>query len=148
MIIVRQERKADLPKIRKVLTSAFGRENEAEVIEVLHGTSEAVIALVAFDGDELVGHVLLSPVWLDDDSSPACFSIGLLAVQPEHQGRGIGTALVRHALQVCRRDGKHAVVGLGFPEYYKRFGFTLATEFGLGAECAFGRLSSRGNLCR
>ncbi len=57
-----------------------------------------------------------------------------LAVVPEHQRGGIGTALVRAGLDQCRKIGFGAVVVLGHSEYYPRFGFTPATRFGIGCE--------------
>ena len=85
--------------------------------------------------------MLLSPVWVGDEPSPLGFSLALLGVLPDHEGKGIGTALVRHALQVSRREGRNVVVALGFPDYCRRFGFALASEFGLGAACALGKRS-------
>ena len=57
-----------------------------------------------------------------------------LAVAPERQSEGIGSALVRTGLQQCRQLDFGAVVVLGHPGYYPRFGFSPSTRFGLGCE--------------
>jgi len=57
-----------------------------------------------------------------------------MAVLPTHQRRGIGSALVRQGLERCRRMGCSAVVVLGHPEYYPRFGFVPASRYGISSE--------------
>jgi putative acetyltransferase len=57
-----------------------------------------------------------------------------LAVAPSHQGRGIGSALVRAGLEACARAGAGAVVVLGEPQYYARFGFGAAAPLGIRSE--------------
>jgi len=56
------------------------------------------------------------------------------AVLPAHQGRGIGSALIRRGLEQCRSAGYGAVVVLGEPRYYSRFGFSRAAGRGLSNE--------------
>ena len=57
-----------------------------------------------------------------------------MAVVPKHQRKGIGSALVREGLQQCRQQGFSAVVVLGHPEYYPRFGCTPSARFGITSE--------------
>ena len=80
----------------------------------------------------MVGHIAFSPVTIE----PAGSAIGLapMAVLPAHQRRGIGGRLVREGLEQLRAAGHGAVVVLGHPEYYPRFGFTRASRFGLRCE--------------
>jgi putative acetyltransferase len=60
--------------------------------------------------------------------------LGPMAVAAAHRGQGIGSALVRAGLARCRSIGAVAVVVLGHPQYYPRFGFRPASEFGIGGE--------------
>lgn len=57
-----------------------------------------------------------------------------MAVRPGHQGKGIGSALVRAGLQACTDLGANAVIVLGHPEYYPRFGFLPSSRFRLDSE--------------
>ena len=57
-----------------------------------------------------------------------------MAVAPEHQCKGIGSALVRAGLEQCKKLGCGAVVVLGHPEYYPRFGFTPSACYGISCE--------------
>ena len=57
-----------------------------------------------------------------------------MAVLPELQGRGIGSKLIREGLERCRQAGYDAVVVLGDPAYYSRFGFRRAADFALQNE--------------
>ena len=53
---------------------------------------------------------------------------------PSHQRRGIGGELIRAGIAACRDLGCGFVVLLGHPEYYPRFGFQRASQFGLSNE--------------
>ena len=131
MIIVRQEREVDLPDVREVLNRACGRSDEADLVDLVRESTYSFVALVATNNDQTVGYAMLTPVWVGDGPAPIGVGLGPVAVLPEHQGEGIGTALVRHALHVCRREGISVVVTLDYPGYFRRFGFTPATDSGL-----------------
>src|SRR5262249_20594227 len=45
-------------------------------------------------------------------------------VLPEYQNQGIGSALVRRGLEVCKEQGHRIVVVLGHPHFYQGFGFS------------------------
>lgn len=135
MITVRAETASDAPAVRKINELAFGRPGEADLVEALRAASCPYISLVADDEGHAVGHIFFSPVTLEADDS-ACSVLGLapMAVLPEYQRRGVGSLLVRAGLEECRRVGCDAVVVLGHPEYYPRFGFVSAGRKGLRCE--------------
>jgi putative acetyltransferase len=142
MVTIRPERAEDIAAIRAVHRAAFPTDAEARVVDRLRASGQARASLVAESGERIVGHVLFSPVTVVGPAGE-CRGLGLapLAVLPEHQGRGVGSALVRAGLAVCRREGWAFVVVLGHPSYYPRFGFRRASEVGLsndyGADEAF-----------
>jgi putative acetyltransferase len=122
---VRPETTADHEAVRRVHRRAFGRDDEAALVDALRAGGFARVSLVAeFDG-AVVGHVLFGdlPILTDGGSVSALF-LAPLAVLPEHQKRGIGSELVRAGLAACRDAGHRIVVVLGHADYYPRFGFS------------------------
>lgn len=136
MTIIRRETEADSPAVRGVNERAFGREDEANLVDALRATARPMISLVAEDENgRIVGHIFFSPVRIESEAS-AFMALGLapMAVLPELQRRRIGSELVRRGLEECQSLGHDVVVVLGHPEYYPRFGFVPASRKGLTCE--------------
>jgi putative acetyltransferase len=129
---VRPERPADADAVRRVNDAAFDGPAEGVLVDALRAAGQAVVSLVAEADGLVVGHVLLSPVTVDDAGD--VLGLGPMAVFPAHQRTGVGTALVGAALAAARARGSAAVVVLGHPAYYPRFGFVPASRFGLSSE--------------
>ncbi len=129
---IRAERPADTAAIRAVNIEAFGRALEADLIDSLRVSGVSILSLVAESGAEIVGHILFTPVRVDDGSGgwPAA-ALGPMAVRPDRQQQGIGSALVRNGLEICARQGDEIVFVLGHPAFYPRFGFKPAAPLGL-----------------
>jgi putative acetyltransferase len=135
---IRPYRPEDAVAVREVHLKAFeGREEEPRLVDLLHAAGAAPISLVAAEepGGRILGHVLFSPVDLDEPPA-ALHLLGLapVGVLPEEQGRGIGSRLIRAGLAACLAAGYDAVVVLGEPDYYSRFGFQRASDRGFGNE--------------
>jgi putative acetyltransferase len=134
-IEIREETNADEDAIRDVLTSAFPRDAEARLVDLLRQRQKASIALVAVVGKRIVGHILFSPVTVAH--APQGFrgsGLAPVAVHRDFQNRGIGSTLICEGLERCRHRGYDAVVVLGHPNYYPRFGFRIASAHDLGNE--------------
>ncbi len=89
------------------------------------------MSLVAIADGAVVGHILFSPVALPGSPDVAMMGLAPLAVAPQGQRRGVGGALVRAGLAACERLAIDAVVVLGHPDYYPRFGFAPASTYGI-----------------
>lgn len=135
MIDIRTEVSADVEAVRAVNVAAFGRTNEATLVDQLRGV-ESVISLVAVRSHQIVGHICFSPVTIAGDCPPTglCFGLAPVAVSPDLQRQGIGTQLIQQGIEVCRQQGGIAIVVLGHPDYYPRFGFVPASQMGLRCE--------------
>jgi putative acetyltransferase len=122
---IREETPADLAAIREVNRLAFGRDDEARLVDALRDGGYARASLVAEVDGQVVGHLLFSdlPIVTREGTTPA-LSLAPMAVIPSHQRRGIGTMLVREGLRACRDAGHQVVIVLGHPEFYPRFGFS------------------------
>jgi len=136
MIVIRVETSEDVPAVRRVNELAFGRPGEADLVDALRASETPILSLVAVLDGSVAGHVLFSPVTVEPrpPGSDRCWGLGPLAVLPEYQSQGIGGQLVRAGLDACRQLGAAAVVVLGHPEYYPRFGFVPASRYGLRCE--------------
>jgi putative acetyltransferase len=132
---IRTEKPEDLEAVRQVNIAAFGRENEANLVDRLRGIA-STFSFVAVQSDRIVGHILFSPVVVEGKCSRNLSIVGLapLAVLPNYQRQGIGTLLIRQGLKECARSGFNAVVVLGHPDFYSRFGFIPASRKSLKCE--------------
>ncbi len=132
---IRAERPEDVGAIRKIHVAAFGQESEADLVDQLRGVA-STLSFVAVESGQVVGHIFFSPVNLEGESDTDLPMLGLapLAVLPDYQRQGIGSLLIQHGLQECDRLGFKAIVVLGHPTYYPRFGFTPAKQKGLTCE--------------
>lgn len=129
---IRQELSTDRQGVGEVNRLAFGREDEGNLIDALHDRGAIICSLVADEDGVIVGHVLFSPAVLDDDRREmAVAALGPVAVRPSHQRRGIGDALIRAGLDVCREQGYGLAVVLGHSAYYPRFGFRPSRPLGI-----------------
>ncbi|MEO0558466.1 MAG: N-acetyltransferase [Bacteroidota bacterium] len=134
MIQIRPERPDDITAIRAVNVAAFGQPDEADLVDRLRPT-DGYLSLVAVLNDAVVGHSAFSAMTLSPARPERTFyGLAPMAVLPDRQRRGIGSALVRAGLDACRDAGADAVFALGHPTYYPRFGFTPATDLGLASE--------------
>jgi putative acetyltransferase len=134
--MIRHETPADIDAVRRVNALAFDRPNEARLVDALRGAASPFVSLVAEIDGEIVGHICFSPVEVEREDGMRISILGLapMAVLPEHQNQGIGSQLVIRGLEECRNAGVPAVIVLGHPDYYPRFGFEPASQRGVRSE--------------
>ena len=128
MTAIRSITPADHGAVNAVITAAFGQREEADLVERLRNDGNVLFEQAATLGDSIVGHILFSrlPVIGNDGSVIAAASLAPLSVRPDCQNRGIGADLVSAGLDECRKRRIPAVIVLGDPDYYQRFGFSAA----------------------
>ena len=149
---LRHETEADRPTIRRVVEAAFGREDEAHLVDRLREDGDAAIELVAEKDGEVAGHVLFSRLRAPEGA----LALAPVSVRPDLHGNGIGAALIREGLEQARKAGAGAVFVLGDPPYYTRFGFRpqlaegyaspFAGPFLMALELSSGALKGEGAL--
>lgn len=120
--MIRYARATDHAAIAQVVTDAFGGEAEARLVERLRAEGDVLFELVSVTDEAVTGHILFSRLWADRYEMYA--ALAPLAVRPDLQRTGQGSALVRAGLESARDFGACGVLVLGHPEYYPRFGFS------------------------
>jgi putative acetyltransferase len=132
---IRAETLDDRRVVRSIHVAAFGRSQEADLVDQLRGVA-STFSFVAVESAQIIGHIFYSPVAIEGKCADHLFILGLapVAVRPEHQRQGIGASLIRHSLAACTRLGCRVVVVLGNPAYYAKFGFMPAKNKGLTCE--------------
>ena len=112
---------ADHAAVHALVEAAFGQAAEAGLVDALRASGDAVIDLVAESGGRITGHILLSKL-----RAPVnCAALAPVSVAPNRQKQGIGSALIRHAIDRAKQAGWSAIFLLGDPAYYTRFGFDV-----------------------
>ena len=131
-MVIREEHPGDEAAIRRVVQEAFGRPEEAYVVDELRRACPGLVSIVAEQEGDVVGHVLFSPATVDSARGPVVgMGLAPLAVRPAVQGTGIGTRLVWSGLAQLRAGPCPFVIVLGHPAYYPRFGFVPASRHGI-----------------
>jgi len=130
-ITIRSESPTDSTAIGAVTVAAFATaphaaHTEQFIVAALRRAGALSFSLVAECGGEIVGHVAVSPVLLSD-GSVGWFGLGPISVLPEHQGRGIGSRMMREVLQRLRDSGAAGCVLVGDQGFYQRFKFRSHT---------------------
>lgn len=133
-IEIREEKDTDRAAIHALNAEAFPTDAEARLVDALRAKASPTVSLVAVDRQDLVGHLMFSPVTLDAYSGLKLMGLAPMAVAPTRQRSGIGTLLVKAGLERCGALGIGAVVLLGHPDYYPRFGFRPASRWGIKSE--------------
>ena len=135
-MIIRTETEQDIPAIRELVYSAFkdhphhepGAEpTEHLIVDRLRDGGELTLSLVAVLEDKVVGHIAFSPVKIGGKESN-WLGLAPVAVDPDRQNQGIGSQLIREALDILKEKDIGGFVLLGGPEYYNRFGFVRHEE--------------------
>lgn len=136
---IRPELPIDLDQIHDLHRETFSRLEEPELVDAIRSGPTFVpeLSLVAVTDDgSVLGHVLISQIHLQPSEDGAerltVLALAPVAVLPQHQGRGIGSALVSEALAVADGRDEPLVAVLGAPSFYGRFGFIPAAEHDLG----------------
>jgi putative acetyltransferase len=136
-MLIQRETPAHVAAVHAVTAAAFTHPGqpdtappEAGLVDELRASDAWLppLSLVAIDSAGVVGHVLCTRAHVD--SAPV-LGLGPLSVHPDHQGRGVGLALMHAVLGAADALDEPLVVLLGNPSYYARFRFRLAEEYGI-----------------
>lgn len=138
-MILRQEQRKDWLKVESLIQKAFEKEGlsdhrEQFLVSKLRNRSEFIpeLSLVAEIENQIVGHVLLTKVSIvSKTNNYPTLALAPLAVLPNFQKKGIGSALMVEAHKMAKVMGFHSIIILGNPDYYSRFGYETLSRFGI-----------------
>jgi len=133
-IQIRSETDNDKTAVYDVNAAAFATETEAKLVDVLRESSSEYISQVAVEDQNVVGHIMFTPVTLEPFEDLRLMGLAPMAVSPTLQRGGIGSELVKTGLLRCTESDVGAVAVLGHPQYYPRFGFRPASQWGIKSE--------------
>ncbi|MEE1762227.1 MULTISPECIES: GNAT family N-acetyltransferase [unclassified Streptomyces] len=128
----RPETSADREGVYAVNAAAFETDAEARLVDALREDPGAWLPDLSYvaeapDGT-IAAYALITRCHVDE--TPA-LALAPVAVLPDHQRQGAGAAVVRAVLEAARARRERLVLVLGHPEYYPRFGFVRASEYGI-----------------
>lgn len=135
-MIVRLETDADAPAIGELVADVFQSPAEPRLIERLRDEGHILVSLMALAGRRVIGNVVFSRLFITAGREIAAAALAPLAVHRDYQRHGIGSALVKEGLRICRDRGIDAVLVLGDPQYYVRFGFSPELAAGIASRYA------------
>lgn len=125
-MVIRPAAPEDYAAIHAVVTAAFtaqfGKADEADLVDALRADGDALVELVAVVDDEIVGHILFSPLVTDTGARFA--ALAPVSVTPSRQKDGLGMMLMQVGHELCRAAGVEAIIVLGHPAYYPRVGYS------------------------
>jgi putative acetyltransferase len=134
-MMIRAERPVEYRIVDMIHETAFGGKSEADVVRAIRQSAgyRPEWSLIFEESGQIAGHVLLSYVGLesDDRNMRQIVVLAPLAVLPEKQCRGVGSALVRHGTAVLESFSEPLVVVRGDLAYYGQFGFQPSVEIGI-----------------
>ena len=139
-IVVRTEAPPDREAVHDVVSRAFGQTDEADLVDALRADPAWIpgLSVVGLRAGRVVGYALMTRLLVD---GAAALALAPVAVAPEAQGLGVGSAMIRDLLRRASDVGERLVVVVGAPRYYSRFGFVAAVQVGVagfdGAREAF-----------
>ncbi|BAY41028.1 GCN5-related N-acetyltransferase [Nostoc sp. NIES-2111] len=130
---IRPETTVDYLAIAEVNNLAFGRENESQLIAKIRLSDFYIpeLSLVAEVDNVIVGHILFSYIELFGEEKLQVLGLAPMAVHPQFQKQGIGSALITAGLTKAESRGESLVIVLGHPQFYSRFGFVPSVNYGI-----------------
>ena len=137
MIEIRQESQKDYEEVYMVVKTAFETAehsdgNEQDLVVALRNSDSFIpeLSLVAVKEDKIVGYILFTKIKIENHEEIA---LAPLAVLPEYQKQGIGSMLIEQGHKIAKKLGYHYSIVLGSENYYPKFGYIPATQYGIQA---------------
>lgn len=138
-ITIRTETTVDYPFTFDLIKEAFASvdvsdKTEHFLVERLRKSQAFIpeLSLVACQDNRVIGHIILTKILIkSNDTAIRSLALAPVSVLPNLQGKGIGGLLIRKAHRIAESLGYGSIVLIGHENYYPRFGYKAASEFGI-----------------
>ena len=137
MVEIRQKSQKDYEEVYRVVKTAFETAehsdgNEQDLVVALRNSDSFIpeLSLVAVKDDKIVGYILFTKIKIENHEEIA---LAPLAVLPEYQKQGIGSMLIEQGHKIAKKLGYHYSIVLGSENYYPKFGYIPAIQYGIQA---------------
>jgi predicted N-acetyltransferase YhbS len=134
-VIIRQEQPTDYRETQAVVRLAFetmphADGDEHELVEKLRASPDFIpfLSLVAELNGKIIGHILFSKTIIGSETA---LTMAPVSVLPKFQNQGIGGSLIKAGHTVAKNLGYKGIVVLGHENYYPKFGYTPASNYGI-----------------
>jgi predicted N-acetyltransferase YhbS len=141
-ILIRKETAEDYSTTENIVEKSFKHaeysdQKEHFLVNRLRFSDAFIpeLSLVAVNKDsEIVGHTMLTRIQIENDASTTeSLALAPVSVLPEYQYIGIGSTLIRTAIEKARELGYGSIIVLGHKDYYPKFGFQRAAQWNIKA---------------
>lgn len=138
---IRKEKKEDYKITEEVVKEAFANEeysdqSEHRLVASLRNSDEFIpdLSLVALHRDKIIGHILVSKIFIVKGEKPIeSLALAPVSVLPNYQNKGVGQSLIQKSLEVAEKLNFDSVIVMGHSEYYPKFEFKKASNWGIKA---------------
>ncbi|AFZ33711.1 GCN5-related N-acetyltransferase [Stanieria cyanosphaera PCC 7437] len=132
-LIIRPETTLDYESISIVNDLAFGQQNEAKLIDKIRNSDRYIseLSLVAELEHKIIGYIMFSWIDLVAEKNLKVLALAPLAVLPQSQNQGVGSALVNQGLLIADNQNIPLVIVLGHPNFYAKFGFEPSLKYNI-----------------
>lgn len=129
--VIRENTHGEIKAVQALLEQTFPSDTEAQLVDALRRSENLSLTLVAELDGKIIGMAAFSPVVVKGKAEASGLGLAPVAVAPQFQKTGIGSLLIREGVRKARANGCPFTVVLGEPDYYRRFGFKLASAYSI-----------------
>ena len=129
---IRKEEEKDYKEIKYINDLCFNGEYESKLISNIRSGKNFILSLVVEENEKIIGHIMYSRIKIGNMDST---SLAPMCVVPEYQKSGIGSKLIKKSFEILKEMGEKSVVVLGHDKFYPKFGFEIASKYGI--ECPY-----------
>jgi putative acetyltransferase len=137
MIRIREEKPDDYNAVKNVNDMAFNQPLEGNIIDKLRHSDANILSLVAETDGNIAGHIFFSTAEVGGENGKIKgMGLAPMAVLPAYQKQGVGKRLITEGIERMKKQSVPFIIVIGHAHYYPKFGFEVASKYGLKCQWA------------